>query len=233
MIRNLKVLGLALAAVFAMSAVAAAAASAQNGMVTAESAVTLTGVNTPEGGSNTLTSETGNVKCPEVLYTGHEVGSTTNGVTSGSSDITITPHYKKCTGPFGLPTTVDMNGCDYVFHIGGTVAENEYSLTANVICEGGHIKLTVYANETKHAEGIPFCTQTVTEKEGAYTGMTVKDNGDGTGRVVGAIEGVTVDSAGSFPCTNKNGVNAELDLDVTLTGDDAVGNSLAVSLSHE
>ncbi len=66
MIRNLKALGLTLAAVFAMSAIAASAASAQQGTLTSDGPVTLYGTETGPAGSNAITmeSENSNAQAP-------------------------------------------------------------------------------------------------------------------------------------------------------------------------
>jgi hypothetical protein len=85
--------------------------------------------------ANSLTAFGGEVQCPNVVCTGHEEGSVTKGVPSGASSATITPHYKTCTA-FGAPATVDMNGCDYVFHLKETTvhesATDVYRITATV-----------------------------------------------------------------------------------------------------
>jgi hypothetical protein len=99
MIRNLKALGLALVAVFALSAVAASAASAQQGFITSTGPVTLDGV---EDGTNYF--EIHNlepfgkvrVECPGSTFKGHEVGST-KGIPSGAKTATITPNYNNLT----------------------------------------------------------------------------------------------------------------------------------------
>jgi len=241
MIRNLKALGIALVAVFAMSAVAASAASAQNGVLTSDGPVTLTGSNNEaEGaGPNALTSETGEVKCPEVHYYGHKYNETPHElIPSGESTFTVTAEYTLCTGPLGLRTTVEMNSCDYDFHLGETVPDtvDTYYVNVTVTCdeEGDHIQLTVYSSKANHEAENPFCTQTVTaDEETNYTGLTATDNTDGTIRLHGTVHSIPEDSSGSFPCPNKTGVEAELHLDVIVTGDDSVSEPTEISLSDE
>lgn len=68
--RNLKALGLAAVAVLAFSAVAASAASAQQGKLTSDGPVTLTGEDT---GVNFFKAFGSEVRCPDSKYTGHTV----------------------------------------------------------------------------------------------------------------------------------------------------------------
>jgi len=235
MTRNLKALGLALVAVFATSAVVASAASAQNGVLTSDGPVTLTGVATPEGGSNVFTSETGTVECPNAFGTGHKYNTTPHElIPSGESTFTGNGAGGLCTGPFGLPTTLDENGCDGVAHLGETVGEDEYAVLNTAVCPPGkHPTITVFASQAKHLAGEPFCTQTLTENSEGYTGLTITDNTDGTLRVTGTISGIEIDSAGTFPCPNKTGVMAEQDVDVTISGDNEIGEPTEIALSHE
>jgi len=135
MIRNLKVLGLALVAVLAMSAVAASMASA-DAFTSEKSPVLLTGKQIAPG--DVFTTTAGTVKCKEVSYK----------ATTGTPTTTIsaTPTYpaktasgeQNCTG-FGFPAEVTTNGCTYLFHLGaattGTLdivcpAEKEITVTA-------------------------------------------------------------------------------------------------------
>jgi len=106
MIRNLKILGMAVVAVLAMSAVVASAASAQLGTFTAhEYPATITGEQT---GTDVFTTVAGTVSCTHATYHGEAAGPQTS--------LTITPTYSGCKA-FGLFTaTIDMNGCDYQFN---------------------------------------------------------------------------------------------------------------------
>jgi hypothetical protein len=107
MIRNLKVLGLALVAVLAMSAVVASAAMAQNGLITSDGPVTLTG---SETGANTNFWDAFGLQltCPGSTTVGHKVG-TSEPIPSGSSEITATPNYKNCVvSGLNWPATVTM-----------------------------------------------------------------------------------------------------------------------------
>jgi len=126
MIRNLKVLALALVAVFAMSAVAASMAFADS-FTSESSPVQLTGKQVGEG--DTFTTEVGTVKCKEVTYKATAATPTTT--------ITATPTYpekttggvQNCTG-FGFPAKVETNGCRYLFHVGAATTG-----TLDIVCD--------------------------------------------------------------------------------------------------
>jgi hypothetical protein len=109
MIRKFKTLGLALAAVLAMSAVVASAAQAQ---FTANSyPTTVTALN--PFGDDVFTVDGSSAECVS-----HFEGT----ATEASSTITIVPIYTVCQGVFGFAEgTFTENGCDYVFHSNGEV----------------------------------------------------------------------------------------------------------------
>jgi hypothetical protein len=96
-------------AMFAMSAVAAVSASADD--LTAEKyPVTLTGFK--DEFEDVFTTAVGTVKCPTPTYHGTLSGPATT--------VTIVPNYTDpgCTG-FGFPATIHTNGCHYLFHVNG------------------------------------------------------------------------------------------------------------------
>ena len=105
MIRNLKVLGLALVAVLAMGAIAASAASA--GSFTSDAAVT--NIVAGQVGEHEFVTNTGVVVCEVAHFTGEQEGETTATVTSS-------PLYTECEFQGLFSITVSVNGCDYVFH---------------------------------------------------------------------------------------------------------------------
>jgi hypothetical protein len=122
MIRNLKVLSLALVAVCAMSAMIASAASAAS-FTSASYPSTITG----EGGIASAelfklgaTDHNAKVECKHSTYHGT--------LSAPSSTLTVQPHYSECTA-FGLSATVDATSCQYVFH-----ATSTSSSTVDVEC---------------------------------------------------------------------------------------------------
>jgi hypothetical protein len=236
MIRNLKTLGLALFALLALGAVAASAASAQvaeQGELTSDGPVTLTGKNTPET-VNAFTAFGNSTKCPNALYTGHKYNVTPHeGIPSGSTTSTITPHYGACTSTvFNFPTTVDMNGCDYVFHLETTTPagnkEKTYGVTATIVnCPAGkHIQVTVFTSGSAHGAGTnPFCTVTITENALGYKGLHATDLGTGKIKIHGTIVGIEADQDRGphplpfgIPCAEAETKEGELHLDITVSG---------------
>lgn len=251
MIRNLKTLGLALVAVFAFSAMAASGAMAQtNGVITSDGPVTLKGTNIGAASENQLSAFGLATQCPKVVYTGHEVGSPTKGVPNGSNTATITPHYNtenSCVTA-GFPTTVDMNGCDYVFHLGETTESHAgvtnpvdtYNVKATVVCPAEkHPVVTVFGSVAKHTANEPFCVITITENAAGYDGLVARGTTvvgqehdlDITGTITGIVAHRT-SPTGSILCTNKTDENATLAQNVTVKGFNAASEPTPVTLSH-
>jgi hypothetical protein len=239
MTRNLKALGLALVAAFAMSAVAASAASAQNGVLTSDGPVTLRATQTGEASANSYTAFGLQSYCPEATGVGHEYNTTPHEfIESGSSTATMSPsNVGRCLGGGVFPATVDMNGCDGVYHIEETVGEDEYATREQLICpEGNHINLTLFSSESKHLESNPFCITTVTENEEGYSGLVAQDTTNGYIDVTGTIEGILIhreSPTGSILCTTGTTESGVIHVDGTGEGLNEKGRSTAVSLSHE
>jgi hypothetical protein len=115
MIRNLKVLGLALVAVLALSASVASSAFAIEFHSDSLSGNTwLTGVST---GSHVTDAAGSTITCKKATVSG-----TQSGKTAASVDLNIS--YGECTvaiGEFNLAATVNMGGCQYSFNANGEV----------------------------------------------------------------------------------------------------------------
>ena len=163
MTRNLKALGLALIAVFAMSALAVSSASAATGNFTLEEAGTLTG---DQLGANHF-FETGSgltLTCTSSHFDG--VGTQP----ASSNTATIKPTYSGCTTKvsiFTFPATIDFTSCDYTFY--GT----ESDVAIGCESEGDTIDIKIYQNHTNHTAGTTLCelkvpAQTI-NNEGAVT----------------------------------------------------------------
>jgi hypothetical protein len=142
--RKIKILGLALVAMFSMSAVMAMSASADT-LTAGGYPATLTG-EADEGFKDSFLTTAGTVSCPEPKYHATITGPVT---TAGS--ISAEPIYPDvgCTG-FGFPATIDVNGCKYIFRVlAGTAGDidlectgaNEITVTA---ISGGTLKCTVH-----------------------------------------------------------------------------------------
>jgi hypothetical protein len=237
MTRNLKALGLTLAVAFALCAVAASAASAQVGKLTADGPVTLTGALTGEPKKNNFTMF-GETTCEKATYTAHKLKVTPHElIVSGESSMTITPKYGLCVyrnGPIVWRVTVDMNGCDYALHLETEKAANEYNTKTTIECPvGQHITLTVFTTEAEHLAGNAFCHFTITEKAAGYTGFIATDTKNGKVDLNGTISNITADKKGAEPilCVEEMTNTAKIDVDITLEGKDKAGAATAISLS--
>jgi len=171
MSRNLKALGLALVACFAVSAVVASAASAEAYSFKAETVpTTLTG--NQHAGNDVFTTDTGTVSCNIATYEGTQTVTPTNSVT-------VTPSYGECKafGLFNVP--IDVNGCQYQFTVGTKVSGN-FEGTVDVVCPSGkQIEVTA-----------PGCTVTV-KSQNNLGKVTYTNIGSGATREVTVDVGIT------------------------------------------
>jgi hypothetical protein len=168
MIRNLKALGLALVAVFAMSAVAAGAASAEPYEFHSDGPfTTLTG--TQSGATNdTFTTDGGTVTCNTATYHGQISVEET-------STISLAPTYSACTlNPFGS-AVVSPNGCTYLIHADTQVGENDFTTETDIVCPPGQ-EITVVAS----LFGTTKCTVHI-PPQSLGTGITVTNQTTGGG----------------------------------------------------
>jgi hypothetical protein len=139
MSRNLKVLGLAIGAVLALSAVMASAAMAVPQFTASEYPAQITGSNTK--GSEVFSTEGGKVEC-DSHFISHSQG-------AASSTLTVTPKYTECQAFGFLSATVNTEECSYVFHATDTITETEpvhrhyWRHHVDVVCPTGQsIKVT-------------------------------------------------------------------------------------------
>jgi uncharacterized cupredoxin-like copper-binding protein len=257
MIRNLKALGLAMMALFALGAVIASAASAQQGVLTSDGPVTLTFTETGAQTANRMTAFGAYVQCPGSTYTGHEVISQHDTETElgleheplpeTSTTATLTPHYKEvngegkpnCTGPFGWTMTIHMNGCDYVMHLGNTVEEDTYDVTFDVVCPSGNeITWTIWRGGTSHATN-PFCVIHIPPQEGLEGAhLTDTDTNDGHVEVNGTLEGTEMTRTtqtgphhSALLCGNTTTQTAKFDIDITIAGHNEAGGDTDIKLT--
>jgi len=170
MIRNLKVLGLALVAVFALSAAAASMASAAPAKITSTGPVTLDGT---EDGLNAFTGFGGKVECPGTIATGHKTLTTKQTeeklthelIPSGSTSFTLTLDLPAtCTtveGEASHRTTVTMNGCDFDIELLEPTLEGTFGTKSTLVCPPEKdIQIEVYPFAGSELGGI-VCTITV------------------------------------------------------------------------
>jgi hypothetical protein len=94
-------------------------------------------------------------------------GSTFTGtVANGAQTVTLTPTYTGCVSS-GLPATIKMNSCTYVFHleVTGVVEEaDQFAALTDLDCpEGKEVEVDVYSNHTNHTAGTALCRFTLGE----------------------------------------------------------------------
>jgi hypothetical protein len=150
--RKIKTLGLTLVAIFALTAVAASAASAHEVTAGAYEA----NVSAEQTNTNTLSNGVREVSCANATLTG--------ALTAASPSLTITPVYTNCTGNAGVTATIDMNGCTYILTpTAASGIANNASIKVN--CTGtNEINITIWATGKTHTEpklctlGVPLQT---------------------------------------------------------------------------
>jgi hypothetical protein len=174
MIRNIKALGLALAATLAIGAVAAQAASAQFHSNSPNEETWLTGTTTEgEAGVSEFSAQEQTIKCSQAHFVGRQDGNTTDSVVA-------VPEYTGCVVEtiFGnVNATVEMGGCAYTFNSNGHVAVVDNPHLENTPCDENspityrvsiiflgecHVKIWTTGNET--LDGVTY--HGTTEEEG-------------------------------------------------------------------
>lgn len=223
MTRNLKVLGLALVAMFAMSAVVASAASADLFHSEVPGAtVTVSGeeaqVFTYEEGAE-VSCET--IRGEGVLINGFvdEDGSETG------PEVTFAPEYDDCVVPGVGDATVDFNGCHYLF----TEPNNETLGAAHVECEGTNtITIEVFLGDDPGTPLCDFHIGTQTDLKGHVKYTNIAGNGSTTREVTltPTISGIDATKTNTnlfgFLCGAASSTNGTYDGDVTVKGEEGV-----------
>ena len=241
MIRNLKAQGLALMAVFTLTAMAASTASAQQGTLTSDGPVTLIGTETGEPNDNSISMFGTTIRCPGSTYTAHKYNVTPHTVIpSGATTATITPHYNPCEVPGVGTATIDMNGCDFVLHLGETTGgvAGTYGVTADVVCPAGkQIEITIWTSGTPHTNAT-FCSIDFPAQTG-LKGAHATDTGNGHIDIKGTFEGITATKTlhgGGLLCPHQHTAEAKFNIDVTVKGSTGgtipPGTETKISLSH-
>jgi hypothetical protein len=183
MIRNFKALGLALVAVFAMSAVVASAASATAGTLTAGGKTAIATAEQTTGHKFTLTDHKigegfATTECTTAVFTG------TEGVTDGATSVRAHPIYEGCKA-FGLNATITTTGCDYVLNTGTPAEGGGWHVVTDVVCAS--------TAGTPHV--IKIVTATCEVQVGSQTGLatsSVTNSGGGTDLLLNTnISGIT------------------------------------------
>ncbi len=197
---SIRMLGLALVAVFAMSAVAASAASAAQFHAGASPA---SATATNEGAHVFTAGQVGNISCSTATFKGELV-------TTPASTLEVLPTYSSCTF-LGLPTTVNMNGCKYLFN---TPTGSPFTGTVSVRCPkvGGVRKVITFEVGACKVEvpGHPAEGLEPAENQGLGT-VTYTNNGSTPNRsvtVAANVTGIKYTATGvcnEFPGTRSDG----------------------------
>lgn len=162
MTRNLKALGLALAAAFAMNVVAASSASAHYVFTSAKAPVTTTGA---QVGNHTFTVGGQAVQCTTTKFS-----STMTGTEFG--EVQIFPVYEGCTYAGGAKQIhPKFNGCTYTF-TGATTADGKHGVV-HIICPAGK----VIESEMTNFNGTETCLLTIAPQT-ATEGYTAVNKGE-------------------------------------------------------
>ena len=167
MIRNLKILGLTLVTVFAMSGVAASAASA-NAPYWFNSDGDWTALWGSQGVvPDVLTVDGGTVQCNSTPYSGSTSATTT-------TTIKLAPAPSACSfKPLPGLTMIHMNGCEYEFHADTNTENGQFDTETTIVCPfGGDITITVVLG------GVTKCTVHIGEQN-LGTGIVLTNDGSG------------------------------------------------------
>jgi hypothetical protein len=194
MIRKFKSFGLAVVAVFAMSAIVATMAQATAGTLTTEGkTVTATAEQVGEH-EFTLTdheiepAKFFSFKCKKAIFTG------TAGVTDGATSMTVHPVYSECT-IFGGPVTITTTGCDYLLKTGTPTATGGWHATTDIVCAAGSvIKIVSGTCEIQVGAQTGLATSEVTNSGGEKTAMDLLIHT----KITGLVYNVTKDPIGCF-----------------------------------
>lgn len=122
------------------------------------------------------------IKCTESEYDGE--------LSKASASIEVTPTYKSCTGPAGLPVLATANGCKYKFNLKEEVAEGQFSSEVDLVCPVGEpgLQFHMYTSHTNLTSNISMCTVTIPPQTGLKS-VTLKNSGNNV-----VIEKATIES---------------------------------------
>jgi hypothetical protein len=238
MIRNLKTLGLALVAVFAVSAMAASAARAvtDDAQLTAESFPAV--FDGTQNGVLVFNREGRTMTCTTAEFHS-EVKSTDSKTT-----ITVKPTYSGCHSNIPLigvvPMTVTMNGCDYLLHLTKDTPSGTFTADTTITCPPNkEIEVHVYQDHANHTSNTSLCTKkypaqnpggTIDLTNKAAGGTTPKDYLELDINISGMTSSIT--PAGAI-CGVAHNATGTLTGNATLKGTTAVGASQGLTVSTD
>jgi opacity protein-like surface antigen len=194
---RIRVIGLALVALFSLSAVASASAHEYNAKSTPVVA---------KGENHTFTAGEATITCKKAEFT-------YGGAVGKFGTIKVTPAYKECK-VLGVNATVTVEGAEYEFGAPKEIKANEFSGQVSIVgASGAKIKIvTKILGETCE---VTFGTQAI-----AGEGTKFINNGGKTGGEVKAkVEGAAYKSNNKcFGFVGKEGTNGKYEGNATETG---------------
>jgi len=216
--RNARILGLAMLAMFSMGAVTAVSARGDTLTSSGASSV-LTGTAEP-GFTDELKLTSGVAKCPDAKYDATITGNVT---TTGS--VSATPTYTGCTA-FGFPATVDHKECKYQFKIlAGTNG------TVNLVCPNAGEEVTV----TAIGAGTIKCTVHVPPQTDITGIIKYSNTGSNSITLEVSLNGITythTEGTGVGACKpSGTATNGALVAKATISAETHAGAPLSLALS--
>jgi uncharacterized membrane protein len=171
MIRNLKMLGVAFAAVLALSAVAATTASAEGKVTCSSYPCKMTGVSAV--GNSTFKTEAGTVECK-----GHAEAT----INEASSELTLVGTATECKAFGFLGATVNTNGCDGLSTTPKKIGTDQWTATGHMICPAGKtIEITAGTCKLTIGPQTPSSAHTIITNKTEATPDVVELTGSATG----------------------------------------------------
>ena len=241
MTRKSKLLALALTMAFALSAVAASAASAEPALFTAEvgagETAKVMGGQTEAFGNEF--SMNGNPFACEVAALSGEAG------TAGPSSTTVSlkPKYENCHviafGFITLPATVTVNGCEYKFNATKNTPDTESNNTPfgadlAIVCpENQQIEIHVYESAAKHANDEPLCTYDIAPQT-VNSHIQLTNHANSPNDIIAHVTNLPIEfdnTIQSSLCGETTHPNAIYNGEATLTAEDEAGNPVNSSVS--
>jgi hypothetical protein len=225
MTHKLKVLGIAMVAVFAVSAIMATAASA--GQFTSTGKTKLASTEKEA----TLTAFGLKVTCHSFSDIGN-VNETPHGfISSGATTFTVTPTLTGCFSFIGetkVSSTVTLNGCDSVLHIGSIIGGGpRYNGSGDIVCPAGkEIEIHAYSSA---AHSSTLCTVKIPAQSGLSNG-TIETSGSNL-KLGGPVKGMKATKTGILCGGSGETTTGEQDISAEITGTNEAGSATAISVS--
>jgi len=222
MIRNLKALGLALVAVFAMSALVASAAQAEFTFTAWETNETNHVHSTFKSEQSAAFGDLFAQTAGKPAFKCEKSPTSATSTTGDETYLTASPTYSNCTIGANLAfVTVLPTTCHYRFHVTSKHTAHEYTGTVDITCTtpGDSIHVQVYTNS---GEGTKVCEITIDEQHGINGITYTNDTSGGLKDILVHVNSTnikTTTTKGGILCQNTTGTNHTTG---TFTGTDTV-----------